>query len=354
MDLSEIRNKIDSIDSKILKLLGDRMEFAIMSRKFKEETKDSTREKELLERIRKNARGLINPDFCSDLYEDILKESKRLQEIEYKLICFQGEHGAYSEVAAKKWNNKLVPIGCKDFSEVFSGVKSGTYEYGIVPVENTLGGVVEQVNKLLIHTDLSVVGAVELSIFHSLMILPGANYRDIKKVYSHPQALSQCREFIKRNKLEKKTYYDTAGAAKKLSNDQLTNSAAICSSLAAEIYNLEIIKEDIQDLDNNKTRFLVLSKKDENLNNNNDGNKCSISFNTSHKSGTLFSVLEIFAKNSHNLTRIESIPSQPGFYTFFLDFMGSINDDKVKQSLKSVEKITSELKILGCYIELKA
>jgi prephenate dehydratase/chorismate mutase/prephenate dehydratase len=351
MDLKDVRNKIDFLDSKILKLLGDRMEFAIMSKKFKDNIEDKGREEELLERIRKNARGVINSEFCSKMYENIITESKKLQKKDYKFICFQGEHGAYSEIAARTWNEKYIPMATKDFADVFEGVQSGSYEYGIVPVENTLGGIIGQVNNLMISSDLKIVGAVELSISHCLAIPPGANHREIKHVYSHPQALSQCRNFLQRNNLEKKSYYDTAGAAKMISYKQLKTSASISSKLAAEMYNLEIIKEDIQDLKTNKTRFLVIAKEE---NEKVEGNKCSISFTTEHKAGTLFKVLEIFSKENLNLTRIESLPNQPGNYTFFIDFEGSIKDKKVLDSIEKVKEITDDFKFMGCYKEIIA
>ncbi|MCK4295477.1 MAG: bifunctional chorismate mutase/prephenate dehydratase [Candidatus Marinimicrobia bacterium] len=349
MDLEDIRNQINIIDSKILKLLNDRMEQAIIARKFKTEIEDIEREKEILYRIKNSLGQLISANFCEKLFVDIINESKRLQKKGYKVIGFQGEHGAYSEVASKIWNKDLVSAPCKDFSKVFEGVKSGLFDYGIVPVENTLGGVVGQVNDLIINTDLYVVGAIDFPVNHCLLTVPDADYREIRSVYSHPQALAQCRQFLKRNKLQPISHYDTAGAARMISEKNLRSSAVIASKMSADLYNLEIIKENIEDLEINNTRFLILSKeKFEGV-----GNKCSIIFSTEHKSGTLFSVLEVFAKANINLTRIESIPKQPGTYAFFLDFIGSDKDEKVIKAIDKVSQITKELRFMGCYNERK-
>jgi len=349
MGLKEIRKNIDSLDSEILKLLNKRMELVLMAKKFKTKIEDNEREKELLSRVGRRSTGLISAEFIEKIFIEILKESKSLQEKSFELIAFQGEHGAYGEVASMEWDRDLVPIPCGEFSEVLEGVQSELYEYGIVPVENTLGGAVAQVNQLLISTDLNVVGAVELPIHLCLLAVPGTAYREIRSVYSHPQALAQCRQFLARNKLEPVQYNDTAGAAKMLAEKKPKGSAAIASKLSAELYNLETIKENVEDLERNMTRFLVLSKE----RNREEGNKCSIIFSTEHKAGTLFSVLEVFAERDINLTRIESVPNEPGNYAFFLDFEGSDKDSRVIEALEKVEKITTSLKLMGCYKERK-
>ncbi|MBW2105612.1 MAG: bifunctional chorismate mutase/prephenate dehydratase [Deltaproteobacteria bacterium] len=349
MDLDEIRKDINFLDSKIMNLLNDRMGLALMSKKFKSQIEDSKREKEVLDRIRRNATGLIDAEFFEKIYIEIIRKSKALQQKDYELIAFQGEHGAYSEVASKEWNSNLIPIPCIEFADVLEGVTSGLYSYGIVPVENTLGGVVGKVNELLINTELNVVGAIELPIHLCLLALPGTDYREIRTVHSHPMVLAQCRHFLARNRLDSVPYYDTAGAAKMLAEKRPKSTAAIASKLSAELYNLDIIKEDIEDLDRNMTRFLVLSKE----RSHEDGNKCSVIFSTEHKAGTLFRVLEVFARKNINLTRIESIPHEPGNYAFFLDFMGSNKDEKVIGALDEVKEITSNFKMMGCYKERK-
>ena len=349
MNLKTIRKNIDLLDSEILKLLKDRMEQVLLTKKFKSQIEDSQRENEVLERIRQNSTGIINADFIEKIYIEIIKESKNLQQNDWELIAFQGEHGAYGEVASRKWNSDFIPIPCREFADVFEGVKDGLYDFGIVPVENTLGGVVGPVNELLINSELNFVGAVELPIHLCLLALPETDHREIHAVYSHPQALAQCRRFLARNRLDPVQYHDTAGAAKMLMETRPKASAAIASKLSAELYNLEILKEDIEDLDRNLTRFIVLSREK----NPEDGDKCSIIFSTEHKAGTLFRVLEVFAKKNINLTRIESIPDEPGNYAFFLDFAGSNKDKKVVEALDEVKEITRSFRLMGCYKERK-
>jgi prephenate dehydratase/chorismate mutase/prephenate dehydratase len=347
MNLETIRKNIDLLDSEILKLLKDRMEQ--LTKKFKSQIEDSQRENEVIERIRNNSTGLIDADFIEKIYIEIIEESKNLQQNDWELFAFQGEHGAYSEVASRKWNSDFIPIPCREFADVFEGVKNGIYDFGIVPVENTLGGVVGQVNELLINTDLNFVGAVELPIHLCLLALPETDHREIHAVYSHPQALAQCRQFLARNKLDPIQYQDTAGAAKMLMETRPKASAAIASKLSAELYNLEILKENIEDLDRNLTRFIVLSREK----NPEEGDKCSVIFSTEHKAGTLFRVLEVFAKNNINLTRIESIPDEPGNYAFFVDFVGSNKDKNVVEALDELKEITRNFRLMGCYKERK-
>jgi prephenate dehydratase/chorismate mutase len=350
MSLSEIRRQIDMVDSRILKLLNDRMEFSLMAKKFKAQVEDREREKEVIARIRENVTGLINAGFVERIYLEIINESKNLQNKDFKLVAFRGEHGAYDEVAAREWDPAAVAIPCQELQTVFEGVMSGAYDCGIVPVENTLGGVIAEVNRLMIDTELRVISAVELPIHFNLMVLPGTEHREIRDVYSHPQVLAQCRQFLLRHKLEPVPYPDTAGAARMLAEKKLKSAGAIGSRLSAELYNLDIVKEDIGGLNKNTTRYLVLSRQGQAE----DGDKCSIVFSTEHKAGTLYEVLEIFAREGLNLTRIESIPDEREVYVFFLDFIGRERDERVALALKEVKETTTRFKLLGCYKEKKA
>jgi len=347
MNLQEVRKRIDCIDGQILQLLNRRMEQVLITNQFKTQIIDNDREKEILNRIRISATDLVQGAFLEKIFTDIIEESKRLQNEGFHLIAFQGEHGAYGEVASRAWNSRLVPFPCSTFTEVFEGVQSGCHDYGIVPVENTLGGSVDQVNQLLIHADLHVVGAVELPVRHCLLALPDTDHREIRSIYSHPQALSQCRRFLARNHLEPVPYADTAGAARMLAEQRPKRSAVIASRLCAGLYNLEILKEGVEDLERNMTRFLVLSKDEAT----GVGDKCSIVFATEHKAGTLFNVLHAFAEKAINLTRIESIPNEPGDYAFFLDFEGSHKDRTVMEALTEVKRMTTQFRLMGCYTE---
>lgn len=347
MDLKEIRRNIDAIDYEIMKLLNRRMEHALRVKRLKDAVIDPEREQEVLEQVRSCATNVIEPDFAEQLYRVIIEESRRIQGKELLLIGFQGEHGAYSEVAAKAYQPGLVPLPCATFHEVFEQTATGQLDLGIVPVENSLEGAVIEVNDLLVQTDLRIVGEIRIPIHHCLLALPEQDYRDLRTVYSHPQALGQCRSFIARHHLEARPFYDTAGAAIMLREQRPPATAVIASRLCADLYQLEILQENIEDDDSNTTRFIVLSK---NIRVEH-GNKCSIIFSAAHRPGGLFSVLKVLADANINMTRIESRPMRhdPGVYVFFVDFQGSGQDDYVKSALEAIEKQTTAFRFLGCY-----
>ena len=260
MKLEEIRSRIDKIDRELLVILQERMGLALRSSKFKQTVSDPEREKSILDRIGRMKLDLIEGSFSKQLLQTIITESKRLQKEDRPLVAFQGEHGAYGEVAARR----LVPGGayipCMEFVDVFHGVEEGSLDLGVVPVENSLEGAVTQVNELLTTTRLKVIGEAKVPVNHCLLAPEDTDYREIRMVYSHPQALAQCRGFLTRNKLEPRPFYDTAGAAKMLARENLKAAAVIASALSAELYNLEIIKEKIEDGASNSTRFLLLSR----------------------------------------------------------------------------------------------
>ncbi|MEN6477808.1 MAG: prephenate dehydratase domain-containing protein [Rectinema sp.] len=347
MTLEDLRTDIDKIDGRILSLLGERMEKAVLTRKLKKDTLDSGRETAVLDKVSRASRGILEAGFSSDLYRSIMAESKRLQEKGLRTMGFQGEHGAYGEAAASAWAPDAAMIPCREFSDVFDAVEEGLHDLGIVPVENTLGGLVGPVNTILLHTGLRIVGAVDMPISHCLLCLPGADHRELRSVWSHSQALAQCKQFLARNRLEPVSEYDTAGAAKRLAAERPKGVAAIASRLAAEIYGLEIIKEDIQDASVNRTRFFILARRDES----GDGEKCSAVFTAGDKAGALFRVLEVFADASINLTRIESVPDRPGEYAIFIDFEGSEKDPEVSAAITRAASLSEGFRILGCYRE---
>jgi prephenate dehydratase/chorismate mutase/prephenate dehydratase len=347
MDLKEIRKSIDAIDYEIVELLNRRTEQALRLKRLKNQVAEPKREQEVLEHVLSYSRNVLDPVFIEQFYRIIIEESKRIQAKELRLIGFQGEHGAFSDVAAGSYGGALVSIPCATFHDVFRQVESGQLDFGIVPVENSLEGAVTEVNDLLVETSLRTVGEVKMPIHHCLLALPDQDYRDLRVVYSHPQALGQCRGFIERHKLEARPYYDTAGAAIMLRQQRPASTAAIASRLCADLYHLAIIKENIEDNDSNTTRFLVLSKEAYPE----EGNKCSIIFSVSHRPGGLFSVLRILSDADINMTRIESRPlrNDPGRYAFFVDFEGSDRDERVKKVLVDIENASTNFKFLGCY-----
>lgn len=350
MTLESLRADIDRIDARILALLGERMEKALLTKNFKASVTDAGREAEVLERVRRTSRCLVGPDFSGELFGRIIAESKALQAKGLRTVGFQGEHGAYSEMAVRAWETGAAAIPCQEFEDVFDAVEKGRFDAGVVPVENTLGGIVGPVNSILAYTNLRVIAAIDLPVSHCLLAAPGTDHREIRTVYSHPQALAQCRRFIERNKLEPEPWYDTAGAARMLSEESIPGAAAIASRFASELYDLEIIKEGIQDAEINRTRFFVLARDPFT----GHGDKCSAVFGAANKAGALFAVLEIFAREGINLTRIESVPDrEPGSFAIFIDFEGSAEEPAVARAVEAATASSRDFRLLGCYRETR-
>jgi len=347
MNLKDLRKEIDLIDYRIISLLNQRMELALRTQKLKHAVCEWKRERMIIANVRSYSNSLLSPDFAEKLYRTVMEESKRIQGERLGLIGFQGEHGAYSEVAALAYDPALVPIPCREFTEIFADVETGQLDFGIVPVENSLEGSVSQVNDLLIISELMIVGEIRIPIHHCLLALPGTNLPDLRVVYSHPQALAQCRNFVSANKLNPKPFYDTAGAAQMLPTERLETSGAIASRLCAKLYGLDVMKENIEDHESNATRFVVLSRRAADR----VGNKCSIAFCIKHEPGALSLMLNFFSDARINLTRIESRPmkNDPGKYIFLVDFEGSDKDRNIVETLAKAKEQASMFKFLGCY-----
>lgn len=346
MKLADLRERIDAIDNELLSLASARLALALRTRRHKESIEDPQREAAVLAAAGRERGGLLAPEFARRLVEALMAEGKRLQHEGRPLIAFQGEHGAFSELAALRMAPDALPLPYPEFADVFDAVSSGECALGAVPVENSLEGTVTQVNEILAETELKVVGEALVPIRHCLVAPPGTDHREIGVVYSHPQALAQCRGFLRRNKLEGRPYYDTAGAARMVSRERPPAAAAIASARAADLHGLGIIKEGIEDAPSNRTRFLLVAKEAIP-----GGDKCSVVFATAHRAGALAEVLDLFAADRINLTRIASIPrrSDPGNYTFFLDFEGSADDPAVARALNRLAERTVSRSFLGCY-----
>ena len=263
------------------------------------------------------------------------------------VLAFQGEHGAYSEIACRQLvDNNALYTPCTRFSEVFGGVADGLFHFGVVPVENSLEGSVSTVNSLLSSTDLKVIGETVVSVNHCLLAPRGTALSEIEEVFSHPQALGQCALFLEKNNLIPMQFYDTAGAAIMIS-ELGKRAGAIASVHCAEMYDLEILSEHIEDDPSNSTRFLLIARSGRGI----EGNKCSVVFSTENKPGSLLKVFKIFGYQQINLTRVVSIPDReiPGSYRFFLDFEGSISSDPVKEALSRMQLEAQRFNFLGCY-----
>lgn len=265
-------------------------------------------------------------------------------------VGFQGESGSYSEASARIQypdpNYSFVPF--RSFRELFEGVESSTVDLAVVPIENSTEGSINETYDLLVEKPLYVIGEIYQKIHHCLIINKNSSPDEISVIYSHPQALAQCRKYIQNRHLESVPMYDTAGSVKFIKETQNASAAAIASKHAAQIYDMKVVEEDIEDNSNNFTRFLIISKR---YDSNTDDNKISVIFSISHTPGSLYSILQEFALRNINLTKIESRPTKniPWEYYFFVDLEGNINDDKVSISLSAVKTATIFFKLLGSY-----
>lgn len=270
------------------------------------------------------------------------------------VVAFQGERGAYSEMAALQYFSKATLLPLRSFQEVFDAVESDDADFAVVPIENSIEGSVNEIYDLLLATSkLVVTGEVYQRVRHCLIANRGVKKGAIKFAHSHPQALSQCRSYLRKHRIEPVQEYDTAGAVKIVKEKAASDSAAIASSRAAELYGMVILDTGIEDRKNNYTRFLVLSprRKAESIRRAARRYKTSMIFSVRHVPGALFGIVGEFAIRKINLTKIESRPTKetPWEYNFYVDFEGHAKDSVVKQALSAIKSKTLYLKILGSY-----
>jgi chorismate mutase/prephenate dehydratase len=264
-------------------------------------------------------------------------------------VAFQGERGAYSESAVYTFFGDEANVKpCRDLAGVFESVDKQEVPVGVVPVENSLEGSVNQTYDLFLTHNLKVSGEVIIRISHCLIANPSTSLEAVKTVYSHPQALAQCRSFLERLESDLIPTYDTAGSVKMLKEKGLKDAAAVASEKAAEIYGMKILAREIEDTPTNYTRFFVISKNDSPRT---GKDKTSIIFAAAHTPGSLYHALGEFAKRNINLTKIESRPTKQKAweYNFYLDFEGHRTEENCAQALKALEKSGAFLKILGSY-----
>ena len=265
-------------------------------------------------------------------------------------IAYQGIPGSYSESCAKQMYPECETISCKTFDECFERAKQDNLIRSIIPESNKTTGNIG-VEYLIFKYRLNIYAEHFFPIKHNLLGIKGSNLDSIKDVYSHAQALSQSSNFIKKNKLTENVRADTAGSAKYISDTNDKTKAAIASKLSSEIYNLEILKEDIQDEKNNVTRFLLMGKeiyqpefKDENY-------ITSFLFKLKSKPAALYSALSGFAINGVNMTKLQSFPEKNSFSSFFFlcDIEGHIDDQKIKNSLEELGLHCEDMHVLGVF-----
>ncbi len=265
-------------------------------------------------------------------------------------VAFQGERGAFGDEAVRAYfGAQATPLPFRSFADVFRVVATGEVEHGLVPVENSQAGSINEVYDLLRQHDLFVVGEIGHPVNHCLLCLPGQQLSDITRVISHPQALAQCDVYLRELNVEIVATYDTAGSAKMVREENLRNVAAIAAAGAAELYELEILARTIQTVQDNYTRFIVLGR--EPAPRREGQAKTMLVMATTHQPGSLHKCLGVLAKHAINLLKLESRPSRQRLweYVFYLDFEGHRDDPLVKSALADLAGYTTFCKVLGSF-----
>jgi len=267
-------------------------------------------------------------------------------------IAFQGEPGAYSEQAVFNYFGDVETVPCESFDAMFDAVMTGKSDAALAPIENSLAGSIHQNYDLLLRHELYIVGEYLLRVRHCLIAMPGVKREDVKKAISHPQALGQCAGYLRSHGIKAEQVYDTAGSVKMLKESGARDMAAIASRRAAELYGMQILEEGIEDNPENYTRFLAIQK--ETVIPEGEA-KTSIVFTLKNVPGSLFKAMSVFALRDLDLTKIESRPLQgkPWEYLFYIDFIGSAQDETVKRALDHLGEYALMLRVLGSYPRFK-
>ena len=266
-------------------------------------------------------------------------------------IAIQGELGSFSHEAAEKMLPRASVVPCARSRDVFDRVQRGSVQGAVIPIENSLAGSVAEHLDLLLTRDVHIVAEFRLRIIHNLIAGPGTSMNHIRRVFSHPVALEQCRNLFAHNsRLEPVPFYDTAGSVKHVVGTGLSDAAGIASRRAAEVYGGKILKAGIEDDKQNFTRFFLIRRGKPRPNR--DANKSSIAFSVKNLPGALFKALSVFALRDISLSKIESRPmrGRPWEYVFFVDLLRG-DDEASRNALRHLSEVTDLVKVLGIYQE---
>lgn len=374
-DLDDYRKQIDETDDQIVSLFEKRMKLSEDVARYKIQSGkpvyDARREKEKINAVSHMADNEFNRMALRELFEQLMAVSRRRQ---YQLmtesgvpmpfsyrtldrlyfhnarVIFQGIEGAYSFEAMKEFFDQSIETEhVRTWKEAMEKVSRDEADYAVLPIENSTAGSVSDIYDLLLEYDNYIVGEQIIPIEHMLMALPGTTMDSIRTVYSHPQALAQCRDFLNTHPAwEQIQVLNTAMAAEKVAREGRRDQAAIASRSAASCYGLEILKDSGLSAEKNATRFVIISHNRAFVK---DAKKISICFGLPHACGTLYNMLSHIVFNGLNMTKIESrpVPDKPFEYRFFIDFEGNLADPAVRNAIRGIEAEAGELKLLGNY-----
>jgi chorismate mutase/prephenate dehydratase len=371
--MDALRGRLDAADRKLLELLRERLETVAEIARIKAEglpfLRDHERETELLARVEGWARELGLDGFRThEIFREIIAMSLKAQEEALlrrdqaerstrgaRRVAFQGIEGSYSQLAARKYfavrSATTEFVGVRSFAEAVSMAEAGDAGYAVLPIENTTAGSINQTYDLLRQTDLRIVGEEILHVRHCLLGLAGAGVSDLRRVLSHPQALTQCSRFLTTlGEVELVAFEDTAAAAREVKRASDPTQAAIASLEAAAIHGLEVIEEGIADQDENWTRFVVISGLEIPLDPRIPA-KTSLVLTTPHREGALAHCLNLLAEHGLNLTKLESrpVPSRPWEYLFYVDIEGSLSSEPAALAVAELRRECPYLRVLGSY-----
>lgn len=350
--IEEYRDIIDKIDRKILELLNERAKIVIELGREKLRNDrpfiDITREEVHLRDLVASNPGPLSEGSIRNIFREIISASRALEGS--LKVAFLGPEGTFTHLAAlKRFGRETIYIPARSIADVFSLVEKDEVLLGVVPIENSTEGVVNYTLDMFMTSPLNIIGEIIIPISHHL--IAREDVKEIKKIYSHPQAFGQCKDYLEKNfpNVELIEVGSTAKAVEIASKDN--ESAAIGSEIAAEKFGLKVIAFRIEDDPNNRTRFLIIGK-------NNDGrrsgkDKTMVMFSTAHKPGSLYNALRCFAEYNVNLTMIQSRPSREVLweFVFFVEFQGHREDENVRRSLESLREVVWSYRIIGSYPE---
>ena len=375
IDLNKIRDEIDETDKGIVRLFEKRMELTEEVAKYKIETGkpvfDKEREISKLKKLRGESSNEFNAKGIQEVFQQMMSISRKRQyqlltehgadeQVDYRQtdalqfshskVVFQGVEGAYSFAAMKTFFDDTIESShVETWKEAMQQVAEQKVDYGVLPIENSTAGSVSDIYDLMIRYPNYIVGEQILKIEHTLMAVPGASLEDIRTVYSHPQGLAQCRNYLEQHPgWKQEEVLNTAIAAEKVAKEGDRTQAAIASRYAAEHFGLNILAEGCLSGESNSTRFIIISNQkcfDRNA------GKISICIELPHESGSLYNILAHFIYNDLNMTKIESrpIPEQNWDYRFFIGFEGTLSSPAVKTALRGIASGASSLRLLGNY-----
>jgi chorismate mutase/prephenate dehydratase len=347
--LQRLRSRIDAIDARLVRLLNERTRLVLEIGKLKHAGGDEIyapdREDAVLRRVAEQNKGPLTTDSLKAIYREIMSSALALEKP--LRIAYLGPEATYTHMAAvKKFGSSLRYEPLPSIADVFTEVAKGRADYGVVPIENSTEGAVTHTYDMFVDSELKVCAQILLPIRHNLMA--ACPRQQIKKLYSNPQVFAQCRQWLQLNMphAELIEVSSTTRAAEIARHEP--NAAAIASSLAAELYGLTILDENIQDSSENVTRFLVIGRKYPGPTGN---DKTSLMFSVQDRVGALHDSIASFKRHKINMTKIESRPSKKKAweYYFFVDILGHCEDPPVKKALAELARHTMFVKILGSY-----